>query len=151
MSGATLYGLRPLPARRHAAAPASGTARLLELQPELLESIATKLTLRDLSSLAATCRGTTLLQSAVIGLRIAELRELTTASHAHLLALIEQIEALPYITGNSNEGEGTAANAVFQAQKQFFGGLAKANGDTRAEDRTGRLLRRVEITSCGRM
>ena len=63
--------------------------------------------------------------------------------------LLEQIEELPYITGKSLEGDGTAANAVFQAQKSFFTGLSKTVGDTRAEDRTGRLLRRVEITQCG--
>ena len=63
--------------------------------------------------------------------------------------LLAQLEELPYITGKSNEGEGTAANAVFQAQKAFFGGLSKSVGDTRSEDRTGKLLRRVEITRCG--
>jgi hypothetical protein len=49
------------------------------------------------------------------------------------------------------EGEGTAANAVFTAQREFFTGLSKAVGDSRAEDRTGQLLRRVEITKCGRL
>ena len=63
--------------------------------------------------------------------------------------LLAELEGLPYITGTSLEGEGTAANAVFQAQKAFFGGLSKSVGDTRAKDRTGTLLRRVEITSCG--
>ena len=54
-------------------------------------------------------------------------------------------------TGVSREGEGTAANAVFQAQKQFFTAFSKAAGDKRAEDRTGVLLRRVELTRCGRL
>lgn len=67
------------------------------------------------------------------------------------LDLIEKIEELPYITGKSIEGEGTAANAIFQAQKNLFQGLSKSVGDSRAEDRTGKLLRRVEITSCGRL
>ena len=67
------------------------------------------------------------------------------------LDLLEKIEELPYITGKSIEGEGTTANAVFQAQKSFFSGLSKSVGDSRAEDRTGRLLRRVEIVSCGRV
>ena len=31
----------------------------------------------------------------------------------------------------------------------LFGGLAKGMGDARAEDRTGRLLRRVEMVNCG--
>jgi len=66
-------------------------------------------------------------------------------------ALLSQLEGLPYITGKSLEGDGTAANAVFTAQKSFFTGLSKAVGDTRAEDRTGQLLRRVEITKCGRL
>ncbi|KAL1496283.1 hypothetical protein AB1Y20_016246, partial [Prymnesium parvum] len=35
--------------------------------------------------------------------------------------------------------------------KNFFSKLAAASGDSRAEDRTGLLLRRVEITACGRL
>ena len=65
--------------------------------------------------------------------------------------LLALLEGLPYITGVSREGEGTAANAVFQAQKQFFTAFSKAAGDKRAEDRTGVLLRRVELTRCGRL
>ena len=41
------------------------------------------------------------------------------------------------------------ADTVFNAQKAIFSGLSRAAGDSRAEDRTGRLLRRVEITGCG--
>ena len=67
------------------------------------------------------------------------------------LQLLAMLENLPYITGTSMEGEGTAANAVFQAQKSFFSTLSKTVGDSRAEDRTGALLRRVEITKCGRL
>lgn len=63
--------------------------------------------------------------------------------------LLERIEALPYITGKSIEGEGSLANSVFQAQKSLFSGIAKSGGDARAEDRTGKLLRRVEITRVG--
>jgi hypothetical protein len=66
-------------------------------------------------------------------------------------ALLTILEGLPYITGKSMEGEGTAANAVFTAQREFFTGLSKAVGDSRAEDRTGQLLRRVEITKCGHL
>ena len=66
-------------------------------------------------------------------------------------ALLTILEGLPYITGKSMEGEGTAANAVFTAQREFFTGLSKAVGDSRAEDRTGQMLRRVEITKCGRL
>lgn len=65
--------------------------------------------------------------------------------------VLELLEGLPYITGKSLEGDGTTANAIFTAQKSFFSSLAKASGDTRAEDRTGLLLRRVEITRCGRL
>jgi len=65
--------------------------------------------------------------------------------------LLKLLEELPYITGVSREGEGTAANAVFQSQKQFFTSVSKAVGDARAEDRTGLLLRRVELTRCGRL
>jgi len=65
--------------------------------------------------------------------------------------LLALLESLPYISGKSIEGEGTAANAVFTAQKSFFTTLSKGVGDTRAEDRTGKLLRRVEITKCGRL
>ena len=67
------------------------------------------------------------------------------------LDLLSTIEELPYITGKSLEGDGTAANAVFQAQKNLFTGLSKSVGDSRAEDRTGKLLRRVEIVKCGRL
>jgi len=69
----------------------------------------------------------------------------------HGEALLAAMEGLPYITGKSQEGEGTSANAVFQAQRSFFTTLSKTIGDTRAADRTGQLLRRVEITRCGRM
>jgi len=65
--------------------------------------------------------------------------------------LLDVLEGLPFITGKSLEGEGTAANAIFTAQRSLFSSLAKSSGDTRAEDRTGLLLRRVEITRCGRL
>ena len=53
------------------------------------------------------------------------------------------------VSGRSLEKPGSVADQVFMAQKSLFSGLSKATGDTRAEDRTGKLLRRVEITSCG--
>ena len=65
--------------------------------------------------------------------------------------LLEILGKLPCITGKSIEGEGTAANAIFTAQRSLFAGVSKAVGDSRAEDRTGVLLRRVEITRCGRL
>ena len=65
--------------------------------------------------------------------------------------LLAALESLPFITGKSLEGEGTPENALFQAQKALFTSIAKTTGDTRAEDRTGVLLRRVEITRCGRL
>ena len=65
--------------------------------------------------------------------------------------LLDMLEKLPFITGTSIEGEGTAANALFTAQKSLFFGVSKTIGDSRAEDRTGMLLRRVEITRCGRL
>ena len=44
---------------------------------------------------------------------------------------------------------GSAKDKIFDVQKSIFGTLSKATGDSRAVDRTGMLLRRVEITSCG--
>lgn len=63
--------------------------------------------------------------------------------------LLDMIEELPYITGRSLEKPGSVADSVYNVQKSFFSGLSKAAGDTRAEDRTGKLLRRVEIVQCG--
>jgi len=63
--------------------------------------------------------------------------------------LLEQIEALPFVTGKSLEEPGSVADEVFKAQKKVFSSLSKGLGDTRAKDRTGQLLRRVEITNCG--
>ena len=97
------------------------------------------------------------------------------------LQLLDEIEALPFITGRSLEEPGSVADEVrvqphsthmalatalahsshclacvlcactqvFKAQKSLFSGLSKGLGDQRAEDRTGKLLRRVEITNCG--
>lgn len=65
------------------------------------------------------------------------------------LELLDLIEGLPFVTGKSLDEPGSAADEVFKAQKALFTGLSKAVGDDRAEDRTGKLLRRVEITGCG--
>ena len=65
--------------------------------------------------------------------------------------LLQMVEELPYITGKSLDAPGSVADEVYKAQKAIFGGLSKTVGDTRAEDRTGKLLRRVEITACGLM
>ncbi|EOD15059.1 hypothetical protein EMIHUDRAFT_434219 [Emiliania huxleyi CCMP1516] len=63
--------------------------------------------------------------------------------------LLPLIEGLPYITGRSLEEPGSVADNVFNAQKSLFTSLSKTIGDSRAEDRTGQLLRRVEIVNCG--
>jgi hypothetical protein len=63
--------------------------------------------------------------------------------------MLEVLETLPYITGTASEGKGTAADAVFTAQRALMLTIAKGAGDTRAADRTGQLLRRVEITKVG--
>jgi len=63
--------------------------------------------------------------------------------------LLHLIEELPFITGKSVEQPGSLAEQVFQAQKSVFSSLSKSVGDSRASDRTGQLLRRVEITNCG--
>ena len=88
---------QPLPCRyglRHRSGrPGGGTAalRLLDLQPELLEHIATKLILTDLSALASTCHAASPLQCGVIGARCAALRALTVESHTHLITLIKKL------------------------------------------------------------
>lgn len=63
--------------------------------------------------------------------------------------LLALIEGLPFISGKSLEEPGSLADQVFQAQKSLFTSLSKGVGDPRAADRTGQLLRRVEITNCG--
>lgn len=65
--------------------------------------------------------------------------------------VLAAIEALPYITGKSIDPPGSAKDAAFTAQRALFSGLSKGIGDSRAEDRTGKLLRRVEIVKCGRL
>ena len=64
-------------------------------------------------------------------------------------AVLKLLEGLPYITGRSLEEPGSAPDQVFNAQKAFFTTVAKGIGDQRATDRTGQLLRRVEIVNCG--
>ena len=63
--------------------------------------------------------------------------------------ILRLIESLPYVTGKSIEAPGSPKDLIYDAQKSFFGTLSKATGDSRAVDRTGQLLRRVEITNCG--
>ena len=63
--------------------------------------------------------------------------------------LLQLIESQPYITGKSIDPPGSAKDKIFDVQKSIFGTLSKAAGDSRAEDRTGKLLRRVEITNVG--
>lgn len=63
--------------------------------------------------------------------------------------LLRLIESQPYITGKSIDPPGSAKDKIFDVQKSIFGTLSKAAGDSRAVDRTGQLLRRVEITNAG--
>ena len=63
--------------------------------------------------------------------------------------LVELVSRLPYVTGRAKEGGGTVADEVFLAQRRFFSAVAQSLSDRRAEDRTGRLLRRVEIVASG--
>ena len=59
------------------------------------------------------------------------------------------MEGLPYVTGRSLEVPGSAADTIWNLQRGAFLALAKSSGDKRAVDRTGQLLRRVEIVSTG--
>lgn len=63
--------------------------------------------------------------------------------------VLKVLEELPYITGRSLEEPGSTSDQVYKAQKAFFTTVAKGIGDQRAADRTGQLLRRVEIVNCG--
>lgn len=90
------YSLRHRPSQHRPsqpppAEPAAASSRLFDLQPELLEHLASKLNLNDLSMLAATCHAATPLQSAVVSMRISALRALTSGSHARLVALIDKL------------------------------------------------------------
>lgn len=67
------------------------------------------------------------------------------------LELLVTIEGMPFITGKSIDPPGSAKATVFSAQKALFSSISKGVGDSRAEDRTGKLLRRVEIVACGRL
>ena len=110
------YDLRRLPGRRANGEP----LRLLDLQPELLESVASKLQLPDLSAVATTCHAATPLQAVVIATRIALLRELTHTSHAHLRALIIR---LPRCTAR------TEIAAVIESSMQTFHSVCTCNED----------------------
>ena len=79
------YDLRALPRRT------SSRMCLLDLQPELLEAIASSLCSRDLCALASSSRAATPLHSTVISARIAALRLLTGTSHCHLHMLVAQL------------------------------------------------------------
>lgn len=65
--------------------------------------------------------------------------------------LLSKMEQLPYITGKATQGEGTKENEIYQKQFKFFSDFGKTIGDSRAKDRTGLLLRRVEIVRVGRV
>jgi len=83
------YDLRALPSR------ASSRMCLLDLQPELLEAIATSLCCRDICALASSSRAATPLHSTVISARIGALRLLTGTSHRHLHMLVAQLPTCP--------------------------------------------------------
>lgn len=61
------------------------------------------------------------------------------------------LRSIPTYSDRSTEKEGSLADEVFQAQRRFFRDMAIANKDTRAVDRTGLLLRRVQVVRCGRI
>ena len=63
--------------------------------------------------------------------------------------MLRLIEGLPFVSGRSLEEPGSASDTVYNLQKSFFTSLSKSIGDTRAADRTGQLLRRVEMVNCG--
>lgn len=75
----------------HGCSHPSPFSQLLELTPELQEHIAQNLSLRELSSLAVTCRAATPLQSSVISMRIMELRSLIKSAHGSLLMQISRL------------------------------------------------------------
>ncbi|KAG8459921.1 hypothetical protein KFE25_010970 [Diacronema lutheri] len=70
---------------------------------------------------------------------------------AEPLGLLAEIEALPFLTGEAapDSATGRVGAAVYAAQRSAFMALTQAIGDTRADERVGRLLRRVEIVSTG--
>lgn len=68
---------------------------LEQLQPELHEHVAAHCSLRDLLSLAITCRSTSPLQSSVISARIASLRSLISFAHVQLISLIARLPPCP--------------------------------------------------------
>ena len=75
----------------HGCSHPSPFSQLLELTPELQEHIAQNLSLRELSSLAVTCRAATPLQSSVISMRIMELRSSIKSAHGSLLMQISRL------------------------------------------------------------
>lgn len=70
---------------------------------------------------------------------------------AEPLGLLAEIEALPFLTGEAapDSATGKVGAAVYSAQRSALMALTQAIGDTRADERVGRLLRRVEITGAG--
>ena len=78
--------------RRQRLRNASAETFLLDLQPEILDAIASHLAVNDLSSLAITCRKAAApFHSAVISARVAELRSLTCTAHVKLLVSINRL------------------------------------------------------------
>lgn len=68
---------------------------LLNMQPEILDAIASHLSIADLSALAITCQKAAPLHAAVIAARIQLLRELTCTSHVKLLLCINRLPHCP--------------------------------------------------------
>jgi len=64
--------------------------------------------------------------------------------------MVKAIADLPFVTGKSLDPSGTIADSWWKAQNNYFKGLAKQFGDSRANKMyPGKLLRRVEIVKCG--
>jgi hypothetical protein len=99
---------------------AVATSRLLELQPELLEAIASKLTLVNLSALAVTCLSATPMHAVVIGKRISALRELTGTTQPQLNTLIERLPNCPVRV---------EITAIIESSMQTFRSVCTCNED----------------------
>ncbi|KAJ1635698.1 hypothetical protein T492DRAFT_964244 [Pavlovales sp. CCMP2436] len=67
------------------------------------------------------------------------------------LGLLAEVEALPYLTGEAAPASvtGQIGAAVYSAQRSALMAVTQALGDSRADERIGKLLRRVEIVRSG--
>ena len=120
----------------HGCSHPSPFSQLLELTPELQEHIAQNLSLRELSSLAVTCRAATPLQSSVINMRIMELRRLIKSAHGSPHADIPPSEMLG--TG-PDHGRHRELHAHILARLQLQRGVPAPQSSGRAERRRSTL------------